>query len=181
MAEEGGSGLNLPNALTVLRIILVPFFIGTLSYDYYGFSLVILAVAGITDVLDGIFARIKKQKTKLGTFLDPVADKALLMSSFIAMTLLDWIPKWLTIIAITRDVILIVGNLSIYFLTGDFKVSPTILGKATTTCQILLIALTLILINLEQGSPSPIFLWLIAILTVASGLHYIYKGFKIVR
>lgn len=175
----GRPGLTLPNALTVLRIILVPFFIGTLSYGYYGYSLAIFIAAGVTDLFDGLLARIKKQKTELGALLDPVADKALLISSFITLTLLGWMPRWLTIIVISRDIILIAGNLSIYILTGDLKISPSLLGKLTTNSQILLIALTLIMINLGwEPLPHSIFLWLAGVLTVTSGLHYIYEGFK---
>jgi cardiolipin synthase len=186
LQELRGTGLTLPNALTVLRIILVPFFIGALSYGYYGYAIIFFAVAGLTDLLDGLLARIKHQKTKLGALLDPVADKALLVSSFITLTLLEWIPKWLTIIVISRDAILIVGNLSIYILTGDLKVSPSILGKLTTNSQVIIIAMTLVMINLGfQTHESdtiyfPVFLWLSGILTVASGLHYIYVGSRTV-
>ncbi len=143
-------------------------------------------MAGLTDLLDGLLARIKHQKTKLGALLDPVADKALLVSSFITLTMLEWIPKWLTIVVISRDAILIIGNLSIYILTGDLKVSPSILGKLTTNSQVLLIAIILVTINLgfqpnESGALYlPVFLWLSGILTLVSGLHYIYVGLKIV-
>lgn len=143
-------------------------------------------MAGLTDLLDGLLARIKHQKTKLGALLDPVADKALLVSSFITLTLLGWIPKWLTIIVVSRDAILIVGNLSIYIITGNLKISPSILGKLTTNSQVLLVAITLVMINLglqpiENGPLFPsILLWLTGVLTVASGLHYIYVGFKTV-
>src|SRR3990170_5831864 len=88
LQRMGGSGLTLPNALTVLRIILVPFFIGALSYGYYGYSLAIFISAGVTDLFDGLLARVKNQKTKLGSLLDPVADKALLVSSFITLSIL---------------------------------------------------------------------------------------------
>jgi len=159
--------------------LLVPFFIGTLSYGYYGYSLVIFAAAGVTDLFDGLLARIKNQKTSFGALLDPVADKALLVSSFITLAILGWMPKWLAIIVISRDVILIAGNLSIYIITGALEVSPSLLGKLTTAFQIILIALTLFIMNFGSNSiPMSIFLWLTGILTVLSGLHYIFEGFK---
>jgi cardiolipin synthase len=181
LQRTGETGLTLPNALTVLRIILVPFIVGTLSYGYYGYSLAIFAIAGVTDLLDGLLARLKRQKTNLGALLDPVADKALLVSSFVTLTILGWIPTWLTIIVISRDIILITGNLGIYILTGDLKISPSILGKLTTASQVLLVALVLIMVNFgDNPLPPSIFLWVTGILTVSSALHYIYVGFKMV-
>ena len=127
----------------------------------------------------GLLARIKNQKTSFGALLDPVADKALLVSSFITLAILGWMPKWLAIIVISRDVILIAGNLSIYIITGALEVSPSLLGKLTTAFQIILIALTLFIMNFGSNSiPMSIFLWLTGILTVLSGLHYIFEGFK---
>lgn len=181
LQRTGETGLTLPNALTVLRIILVPFIIGTLSYGYYGYSLAIFAIAGVTDLLDGLLARLKRQKTNLGALLDPVADKALLVSSFITLTILGWIPTWLTIIVISRDIILITGNLGIYILTGDLKISPSILGKLTTASQVLLVALVLVMVNFgDNPLPPSVFLLVTGILTVSSALHYIYVGFKMV-
>lgn len=159
--------------------MLVPFFIGTLSYGYYGYSLAIFLAAGVSDLFDGLLARIKNQKTEFGALLDPVADKALLVSSFITLTILEWMPKWLTIIVISRDVILIAGNLSIYIITGTLEISPSILGKLTTALQIILIALTLFIMNFgNYPIPMSIFLWVTGVLTILSGLHYIYVGFK---
>ncbi|MEK6690963.1 MAG: CDP-alcohol phosphatidyltransferase family protein [Nitrospirota bacterium] len=181
LQRTGETGLTLPNALTVLRIILVPFIVGTLSYGYYGYSLAIFAIAGVTDLLDGLLARLKRQKTNLGALLDPVADKALLVSSFVTLTILGWIPTWLTIIVISRDIILITGNLGIYILTGDLKISPSILGKLTTASQVLLVALVLVMVNFgDNPLPPSVFLLVTGILTVSSALHYIYVGFKMV-
>ena len=171
---------NLPNILTIIRILLLPFFATTLMYGDYQYALVIFLAASITDVLDGLVARIKKQITIFGSILDPVADKFLLITSFIIMSVYGWIPKWLTIIVISRDLIIVTGWLILFFVTHNQKVEPNILGKATSTLQFLLIGGILLIQNINNSLSIPGgFFILVAVLTSVSGIQYIYEGLKI--
>lgn len=172
--------LNIPNALTITRIIIIPIFITSIIYKRYDYALFLFITAALTDTFDGLFARLKNQKTALGTFLDPLADKFLLVSSFIVFSIYGWIPKWLTITVISRDVIIITGWFLLYLITGMSHVQPSILGKATIWLQSLLIAYILFDINLPILPDMPyFFLWATSGITILSGLHYIYKGFKL--
>ncbi|NWF97937.1 MAG: CDP-diacylglycerol--glycerol-3-phosphate 3-phosphatidyltransferase [Nitrospirae bacterium] len=172
--------LNIPNTLTVARILIIPVFITSIIYKHYNYSLYLFVIAALTDLFDGLFARITNQKTQLGTFLDPLADKFLLVTSFIVFTVYGWIPTWLTIIIISRDVIVITGWLIIYFTSGTAKVEPSIIGKATIWVQSLLIAYILININIPLvGGFTELFFILTACVTIISGLDYIYKGLKL--
>ncbi|HUT44622.1 MAG TPA: CDP-alcohol phosphatidyltransferase family protein, partial [Desulfobacterales bacterium] len=101
--------MNIPNLLTLFRIILVPVTVIFLIKGDFSKALIVFVVACITDGLDGFFARILKQKTILGSYLDPLADKALIASSFITLSVLGVIPSWLTVIIISRDFIILLG------------------------------------------------------------------------
>ncbi len=171
---------NLPNVLTITRILLLPFFAFALIYEKYNYALILFLGAGVTDALDGFIARIKKQTTYFGRILDPVADKFLLITSFILMSIYGLMPKWLTIIVISRDLIVVTGSLILYFVIHKLKVEPSILGKAANACQFLLIGLVLLSRNIKDGLPIPMsFFVIVAVLTAVSGIHYVYKGLKI--
>ena len=140
---------NLPNILTIARILLLPFFAASLIYGSYQYALILFLAAAITDILDGLIARMKKQTTDFGSILDPVADKFLMITSFIVMSVYGWIPKWLTITVISRDLIVVTGWLILYFVTHNKKVEPGILGKAANFFQFCLIGLILISIIVD--------------------------------
>ncbi len=171
--------LNIPNTFTITRIILIPVFITSIIYKRYDYALYLFVVAALTDIFDGLFARLTNQKTALGTFLDPIADKFLLVTAFIIFSIYDWIPKWLTITVISRDIIIVTGWFLLYLTTGRAKVDPSLLGKATIWIQSLLIAYILIYINNFVPHMPRVFMFLTAGITVFSGLHYIYRGLKI--
>ena len=171
---------NIPNFLTLTRILLLPFFAATLIYKEYDYALMLFIVASITDVLDGLIARIKNQITYFGTILDPVADKFFIITSFVLMSNFALIPKWLTIIVISKDIIVITGCLIVYFVTNKLVIEPSFLGKAASTCQFILIGLVLLLLNLGEGLRTPFFLFLlVAIITAAAGIDYVIKGLKV--
>lgn len=131
-------------------------------------------------MLDGLFARITNQKTILGTFLDPLADKFLLVSSFIIFSVYNWIPVWVAITVISRDLIVVIGWFLLYMLTHNSTVEPVFLGKIAIASQLIVLAYVLLNINLRFLPPLPdIFLFFTAAFTVISGLQYIYKGFKL--
>ncbi len=146
--------MNVPNSLTTLRILLIPVFIGFLVYDRYDYALAVLLLAGITDGLDGTIARVANQRTKLGTYLDPLADKLLLTSGFITLSALHLIPLWIAILVVSRDLILMTGALLISLTESSLDISPTLLGKGTTLFQLFYIVLVVVLTSRQNGSPA---------------------------
>jgi len=174
--------MNLANKITIIRIIVIPFFITLLIYGYLILALILFCLMGLTDGVDGFIARIKGQKTELGTFLDPLADKLLLTTSFITLSIVGEIPVWITILVVSRDVLIVIGALVTHILTDNLVVSPSILGKATTFVQILTISLVLLFYVLHKSSPILTILFLTtAFFTVASGIDYIYREVKIIN
>ena len=174
--------MNIPNFFSILRIISIPLFIIFLSYDKHSYALSIFCMAAVTDALDGFFARLFKQKTVLGSYLDPIADKLLLVSSFIALALLNLIPRWLAILVVSRDVIISLGILLLRLNLFQVEIKPSIVSKCTTFFQVLSIGITLLMQVLAKD-----FMWvrvvyqLTGLLTIASGIHYILMGMKIVN
>lgn len=139
--------MEIPNILTILRIILVPMFIIFIWYNLSVYALITFIVAGLTDALDGYIARKFKQETQLGKILDPIADKALLISAFIFLfnsKLQIKLPFWFVVIVISRDIYILAGSFLIYILKGYLKVKPSTFGKATTFFQIILIIYVLV-------------------------------------
>ena len=171
---------NIPNILTLTRILLLPFFAVTLIYEQYQYALLFFIAASITDFLDGFIARVKKQITYFGTILDPVADKFFLLTSFIMMSKTGLIPMWLTIIVISRDLIVISGCFIIYLVTKNLYIEPSIVGKTASAGQFILIGLILLSLNFNSDMTYLNFLFIVvAFLTAISGLHYVYRGMKV--
>ncbi len=169
--------MNLPNFLTTLRILLIPVFIIALLYGQYGLALGLFALAGVTDGLDGLIARMRHQQTRLGSYLDPIADKLLLDTSFITLAVLQHLPVWLAVIVLSRDVVIVVGSAVLYMQEHALAASPSWLGKGTTFLQLLLVAVTLLSMNFgEDPFLHQLLIWTVAAFTVLSGLHYIARG-----
>ena len=101
--------MNIPNSLTILRILLIPVYVGLLIYERFNGAMIVLLVAGVTDALDGTIARAANQRTRLGAFLDPLADKLLLTSGFVTLSAIHLIPSWVTILVVSRDAMLLLG------------------------------------------------------------------------
>ncbi|MBC8412128.1 MAG: CDP-alcohol phosphatidyltransferase family protein [Nitrospira sp.] len=158
----------------------MPFFAASIIYGEYQYSLMLYVIASITDLLDGFIARISKQITYFGSILDPVADKFFLLTSFILMSSYGLLPKWLTIVVLSKDLIVITGIIILYFVTDKLKIDSTFLGKVTTAMQFILIGLILLLHNLKTPMPYENLTYgSIALLTAISGLHYVYIGLKV--
>jgi len=175
--------LNLPNYLTLVRILLIPFFFSFLIY--YGprhptfrlWALVVFLVAAATDALDGILARRFHWKTRLGTFLDPFADKLLLLCGFLGIAssqaFLLKPPVWAIVIIVFRDLLIIAGLMIIFFTTGKVAVKPNFLGKATTFFQMLTIGVILIEWNYS------FLVWNLTIaFTISSAFVYTLRGIR---
>ena len=137
--------LNVPNALTLLRILAVPLFLSALAEGQNTMALVVFIAAGVTDGIDGFIARMYDLRTELGAHLDPLADKMLVLSAFIALGLLDAIPLPLMIIVIMRDIVILGGFLLTAAIVGkSMEMDPSIAGKLTTFTQLLSITLVLV-------------------------------------
>jgi len=173
--------MNLPNYITLARVVLVPFFINFMIYGYYGTALAVFAVACLTDALDGMIARITNQQTELGAFLDPLADKLLIISAFVTLAQLGMLPLWLVVIVVSRDVILVLGSLVLYFMGHQFKSRPSIFGKITTVLQLLVVTLSLVMNTFGyEAAGLPVLHLTTVVFTLVSGGQYVVRGTKIV-
>ena len=169
--------LNIPNSLTILRIILVPVFVGFLIYEHYDYALITLIIAAITDGLDGTIARLANQSTQFGAYLDPLADKLLLMSAFITLSILELVPVWSVILVVSRDAILLTGTLLAKLTDSQIDSFPTALGKATTVFQLAyIIFVVLFAARPQEFFPLDPLLYLMSAFTFASGFHYLLRG-----
>jgi cardiolipin synthase len=169
--------MNVPNSLTILRILLVPVFVAFLLSGRYEYALATFLVAGITDGLDGTIARVANQRTTLGAYLDPLADKLLLTSAFITLAFLELVPLWIAILVVVRDLALMAATLVAGFMESRVDISPSLLGKGTTLFQLLYIILVVILASRQMDLRliQPL-LYVMVPFTVLSGLHYLYRG-----
>jgi cardiolipin synthase (CMP-forming) len=179
--------LTYANQLTILRMVFVPCFVILLIYDHPKSATFLFVLAGITDGLDGLLARKLGQKTVLGSFLDPMADKLLLTAAFITLTipsvpLVLHIPTWLTVLTISRDILIAVSVLIIHLQTQHSEFPPSILGKCTTTVQLLLVGICM-LANFKIKAAIvcfPLIKYATLAFTLASGLHYMYLSIRII-
>jgi cardiolipin synthase len=178
--------MNIPNFLSLLRIILVPVIVIFLIQDEYLKALIVFVIAGITDALDGALARMLNKQTELGAFLDPLADKILLSTSFIALSIFGLIPGWLTVIVISRDLIILIGIMTLSMMSVTYEIKPVFVSKITTALQIGAIFLAMVLKSftfdfLNYDLVKNIMWWMTAFFTVLSGLVYILKGIRILN
>jgi cardiolipin synthase len=166
---------TVPNQLTFLRLGFLPFFIISIHYRRYDIALAVLIIAALTDGLDGILARSLNQKTALGAYLDPIADKLLLSSSFVVLALNRKISWWLATLVLSRDVLLLTSAAVILVVVGYRPFPPSIYGKLTTALQILLV-FAVVLLAVADWHWLQVFRmilgYLVAGLTVFSGFHY---------
>lgn len=167
---------STPNLITLLRLIFIPFIIIAVIDNHYRWALLLFVLAGISDGLDGTLARALKQKTVLGQYLDPIADKLLLSSLFLVLSLLHKIPWRVTILVFSRDVCIIATCAVLYATTTLRSFQPSVFGKVNTLAQII----GLFFVLLRQLSDAPwvvagrtIGLWATFAFTLISGIHYI--------
>lgn len=178
--------MTLPNFISFFRLLLIPVFV--LFAVYYGRSvsdgapeeslrvaaIIVFIVASVSDFLDGYLARRWHQQSKLGTVLDPIADKGLLLTSIITLTLSNWtyvFPLWFPVVVIARDVFIVVGYFVLKHFSHSLEVRPTLLGKAATAFQ--MIALAWVMLQLPMHL---IPIWIAGVLTVLSGIGYMING-----
>jgi cardiolipin synthase (CMP-forming) len=164
-----------PNLLTVLRICLAPFLVAAILEDRYRVSFALFILAGLTDALDGLLARVLKQRTMLGQYLDPVADKLLLSTLFLVLMYKGLMPTTVTVLVFGRDVGILLVAAILYAVVGRREFGPSVFGKANTVAQVTAVAV--VLLKQLDSAHWVVILRLIALdatigLTLASGLHY---------
>ena len=169
--------INLPNFLTLIRILITPLFVIFMIKGQYRSALLVFFLAGVTDGLDGLFARWFNQKTILGAHLDPIADKLLLISAFVLLAVQKIIPGWLAVVVISRDILIFTGIGFLRYFHIDITIKPSWISKCTTVAQLAVAFLVLLAIEIIPVRPVlvPLF-WITTGLTVLSGLHYVYLG-----
>lgn len=172
--------LTLPNFLTLLRIIAIPVFVVLLTRQAYAGAFIVFLAAGVTDAVDGAIARIMDSKSDLGAVLDPMADKLLMLSSFVVLAVADAIPQWIVALVISRDVIIVSGYAMMHLVYGEaMKIQPSRLGKANTFFELFTVAVVVLCLarpNLPLKHVTDIAIYLTAITAASSGVQYVYRG-----
>src|SRR3954470_19836273 len=178
--------ITVPNLLTVVRMALIPVFVSLLFYQKFLFALGVFIVAGITDGLDGLLARRFHQQSPLGRILDPIADKLMLVTSFIVLTMKGVyptpipkhlpIPFWVTITVLSRDVFILVGAAAINIVSGFRAFQPSLPGKVSTVVQIVAVATVMLAAQIRVGTGYylPTVYALVFAFTLFSGIHYVF-------
>jgi len=185
--------VTLPNLLTVFRMVLIPVFASLLFYQRFVLALVVFVLAGVTDGLDGLLARRFNQKSQLGTILDPIADKLMLVTAFVVLSMRSVFPQplpshlpvpfWVTVAVISRDVFILVGAAAINVVTGFRGFRPSMLGKINTTVQIGAIAAIIFAASVPYGTGYylPTIYTTVFVFAVLSGAHYVFFVSKLVN
>ncbi len=179
------NNLTLANKVTLSRLFIVPAFVYCILYGFEGIALIFFSIASIADGVDGYLARSRKEITSLGSLLDPVADKILMVTAFLLLSFYDYIPVWLSTLVIGRDIILVLGYAILRTMTNSDKIRPSFLGKSTTVLQMSTIIIVLLL-SLVSGLKNPNALYSLFLLTgtitIISGIHYLFSvGFRLIK
>jgi cardiolipin synthase len=179
--------LTFANQLTLLRMLLIPAFVILVVYGHLGWALTIFVTAGLTDALDGLIARRAGQKTSLGAWLDPMADKLLLVTTFVVLSLpnlglANRLPVWLTVLIISRDVVIVLTVAVVNLAIGPRTFRPSVFGKVATATYILT-AVVAMLFNYraEDSIVVDAFVYASLAITVISSLHYIWHASRIIN
>jgi len=174
-------------------MVLIPVFVSLLFYQRFILALSIFVLAGITDGLDGLLARRFDQRSQLGTILDPIADKLMLVTSFVVLSMRSVFPQplpshlpvpfWVTVAVISRDVFILVGAAAINIVTGFRRFRPSMLGKINTTVQIVAIAAIIFAASVPYGTGYylPTIYTTVFAFAVLSGAHYVFFVSKLVN
>ena len=182
MEESKEQIFNLPNSISLSRILLIPVFLYMVINHRHTGAFAVFLIASSTDFLDGIAARMLDQKTKLGALLDPAGDKLFMTAAFIILTIPSFnspnvIPLWLTFGVIGRDVIIVIGSFYLHLRIGQKTFPPTLVGKASTVCQFTVLCVVLLLNLLQSHAPQLFWFYILTLfLTLLSGYQYVRIG-----
>jgi cardiolipin synthase (CMP-forming) len=166
---------TVPNQITFLRLGFLPVFLMLIAYDHYRWALLVLVVSGLSDGFDGLLARSLNQRSALGAYLDPIADKLLLSSSFVLLAFKKQLAWWLTILVLSRDVLILIVAVVILLVSGYRPFPPSIYGKLTTASEIILVFLVVLGAAYPEyhiGVLYHFLVYTVAVLSVVSGFHY---------
>lgn len=164
---------NIPNILTIFRITLIPVFLFLVLEDRFLTGAAVFITAGVTDAIDGFIAKKYNSRTALGAFLDPMADKLLLITAFLALNIKGFLPLWLTGLVVLRDAVIFTGFVSLKSAGRAVEIAPTVFGKLTTFLQIATIIFVLVFADSGED--------LFTVLSVAVAASTVYSGFDYVR
>lgn len=167
--------VSIPNILTLLRIVLVPLIVWAIAQGEMGLALAAFVIAGVTDALDGWIAKTFDMKTELGAYLDPLADKALIVSIYVSLAIFGFLPAWVAILVVSRDIMIVSGVVLSYVIGNPLTIKPLLVSKANTAAQIILAALVLAAKGLGLALDPVIMVAMgaVAILTLASAGAYL--------
>ncbi len=166
---------TVPNQITFLRLGFLPFFLILIAYDHYRWALLVLVIAGLSDGIDGLLARSLNQRSSLGAYLDPIADKLLLSSSFVLLAFKKQLAWWLTILVLSRDVLILIVAVVILLVFGYRPFPPSTYGKLTTAAEIILVFLVVLGAAYPQYHVSVLnhaLIYTVTVLSILSGFHY---------
>ncbi|HTQ33120.1 MAG TPA: CDP-alcohol phosphatidyltransferase family protein [Stellaceae bacterium] len=174
-------GLNIPNLITLTRLMSVPLMIWLIAGDRFGVAFCVFIAAGISDALDGFIAKRFDCRTKLGALLDPVADKALLSSVYVALGVAELLPNWLVILVVFRDVTIIGGFVLLQTIAAPSRYDPLYISKINTLAQIALVGYVLgrLGVGFADGFLTDVLVVITAVTTVLSGLSYLVRWARI--
>jgi cardiolipin synthase len=172
---------TVPNQITLLRLGFLPFFLILISYEHFKWALLLLVVAGLSDGIDGLLARQLNQRSSLGAYLDPIADKLLLSSSFIILAFKQKIAWWLTIIVLSRDILILVVAVVIILISGYRPFPPSIYGKLTTMLEIVLVFTVVLTAAYPHSRLSPVIQLLIYTVAASAIFSALLYSFAITR
>lgn len=169
--------VNLPNILTILRVLLVPVFVFFMVKGKSTEALWVFIAAGVSDAVDGFIARAFNQRTEFGAIMDPVADKLLMISAYLVLGMMGWVPWFLSPLVILRDAFLVTGYVMITSAGRELKVRPSIAGKLTTVFQVVTVVFA-ILLQGEFDTRFVVLTYATALITIISGVHYVVREIK---
>lgn len=175
-----GTQFNIPNLITLLRILLVPVLVWAIAAGEMLAAFILFVVAGISDAVDGFLAKRFGMTSEIGAYLDPLADKALIVSIYVALGVTDAIPRWLVILVVSRDIMIVTAVMLSWFVGKPMPVKPLLVSKLNTVAQIAFACLVLAALGLRfnPGPLQPILMGLVAFLTLASVASYMAEWLR---
>jgi cardiolipin synthase len=170
-----GAGLSIPNLITLARILMVPVIVWAIASNQMRVAFALFLVAGLSDLVDGFLAKRFGMATELGAYLDPLADKAMIVSIYVALGISDIIPRWLVILVVSRDIMIVAAVILSWVVDKPVKLKPLMVSKVNTVAQVLLALLVLasLSIRFEAGIAIDILTVIVAILTLLSVVFYV--------
>jgi cardiolipin synthase len=170
-----GAGLSIPNLITLARILMVPVIVWAIASNQMQIAFALFLIAGLSDLIDGFLAKRFGMATELGAYLDPLADKAMIVSIYVALGVADIIPRWLVILVVSRDIMIVAAVILSWLVDRPVKLKPLMVSKLNTVAQILLALLVLasLSIGFEAGFAIEVLTVIVAILTLLSVAFYV--------